>query len=216
MDTTAIESRYSELAESSCCLSCGGAVDHARPRPGETCLDLGSGRGTDVLRMSQEVGDDGFVWGIDVSDGMLEKARSTAEALGVANVRFDKSELEHLPLPKESVDLVVSNCVLNHAQDKGAVWKEIHRVLKPGGRFVVSDIVASATVPDEYRRDPEAVAECWAGADTLEVYLETVESAGLVELEILERSQPYPKGKIEVSSFTLQGWKPSLRRCCGG
>lgn len=216
MDTTAIENRYSQLAESACCLSCGGAVDHAKPRLGEVCLDLGSGRGTDCLRMADEVGADGFVWGIDISDGMLDKARSTADALGIQNVRFDKAPLEKLPIPSASVDLVVSNCVLNHASDKAQVWAEIFRVLKPGGRFVVSDIFASAPVPPEFRNDPEAVAECWAGADTLEVYLQTVSDAGLRDLDLLERSQPYPKGRIEVSSFTLQGWKPKTRCCCGG
>jgi arsenite methyltransferase len=211
-----IAQRYSTLAESSCCLSCGGAADRAKPQPGEVCVDLGSGRGTDVLRMADEVGADGFVWGIDISDGMLEKARATAVRLGTTNVRFEKAELEHLPIPTRSVDLVISNCVLNHARDKAATWGEIARILKPGGRFVVSDIYSSAPVPDKFRQDPEAVAECWAGADTREVYLATVRGAGFSDISVLEESAPYPKGSIEVSSFTLQGWKPEPRRCCGG
>lgn len=215
MTTQEIEKRYSELAESSCCLSCGGAADRARPRPGETCLDLGSGRGTDCLRMAEEVGSDGFVWGIDIADGMLEKARSTASKLGVRNVRFEKAELESLPIPSASVDVVVSNCVLNHARDKSRVWAEIFRVLRPGGRFVVSDIYSSVPVPDKFRRDPEAVAECWAGADTRDVYLATIEAAGLREVVVLEESAPYPKGGIEVSSFTVQGVRPKPRCCCG-
>jgi SAM-dependent methyltransferase len=214
MSTTEIETRYGSLAESTCCLSCGGAVDHAAARPGETCVDLGSGRGTDCLRMAESVGAEGFVWGLDISDRMLEKARSTAAKVGATNVRFEKAELEHLPLPDASVDLVISNCVLNHARDKAAVWREISRILKPGGRFVVSDIYASAPVPAEFRNDPEAVAECWAGADTRDVYLACVVAAGLGALEILDESAPYPKGKIEVSSFTVRGIKPS-RRCCG-
>jgi SAM-dependent methyltransferase len=218
MDTTAIQGRYDALAQETCCLSCGGAADKAEPRPGETCLDLGSGRGTDVLRMAESVGPDGFVWGIDISEGMLEKARATAAKLGVPNVRFDRAELEKLPIPSNSVDLVVSNCVLNHARDKSAVWKEIFRILKPGGRFVVSDIYSSAPVPPEFRDDPEAVAECWAGADTRGVYLATVLGAGLEEIAVLEESAPYPKGRIEVSSFTVRGAKPAptVRRCCGG
>jgi len=216
MDLKAIEERYSGLAESSCCLSCGGAADKAKPALGEVCVDLGSGRGTDCIRMAQDVGADGFVWGIDISDGMLEKARATAGRLGVANVRFEKAELESLPIASGSIDLVVSNCVLNHAADKSKVWAEIARVLRPGGRFVVSDIHSSAPVPDEFRHDPEAVAECWAGADTREVYIATVAAAGFAEVEVLEESAPYPKGGIEVSSFTLQGWKPKPRRCCGG
>jgi ubiquinone/menaquinone biosynthesis C-methylase UbiE len=131
-------------------------------------------------------------------------------------VRFEKALLEKLPIPSNSVDLATSNCVLNHASDKPAVWREIFRVLKPGGRFVVSDIYSSAAVPPEFKDDPEAVAECWAGADTREVYLKTVVDAGFQELSVLEESAPYPKGKIEVSSFTLKGHKPQARRCCGG
>jgi len=216
METKEIEARYSELATGSCCLSCGGAVDHGKPSPGETCVDLGSGRGTDALRMAEEVGPNGFVWGIDIADGMLDLARSTAARLGVSNVRFEKAELEHLPVPSASVDLVVSNCVLNHAADKAAVWAEIFRILRPGGRFAVSDIYSSLPVPEEFRNDPEAVAECWAGADTREVYLKTVQDAGFQELSIRDESDPYPKGAIEVSSFTLLGTKPVLHRCCCG
>ncbi|MEN9306390.1 MAG: hypothetical protein RL173_322, partial [Fibrobacterota bacterium] len=186
------------------------------PFRGEVCVDLGSGRGTDAMRLADDVGSDGLVWGIDISDGMLEKARATAQRLGYSNVRFEKAELENLPIPSMSVDVVISNCVLNHAKDKAKVWTEIERILKPGGRFVVSDIYSSETVPDEFRHDPEAVAECWAGADTREVYLKTVHEAGLQDLSVLEESAPYAKGRIEVSSFTLQGWKPKLRRCCGG
>jgi arsenite methyltransferase len=191
-------------------------VDQGKPTMGEVCVDLGSGRGTDVLRMAEDVGPQGFVWGIDISDGMLDLARSTATRLGVSNVRFEKAELEHLPVPSQSVDLVVSNCVLNHASDKSAVWAEIFRILKPGGRFAVSDIYSSLPVPDEFRHDPAAVAECWAGADTRDVYLRTVQDAGLQELSIRDESAPYPKGSIEVASFTLLGAKPKLRRCCGG
>lgn len=215
MGTREIEVRYSGLATESCCLSCGGAVDHGKPAAGEFCVDLGSGRGTDVLRMADDVGPNGFVWGIDIADGMLDQARSTADRLGIANVRFEKSELEHLPIPSLSVDLVVSNCVLNHASDKPAVWAEIFRILKPGGRFAVSDIYSSLPVPEEFKNDPAAVAECWAGADTSKVYLKTVQNAGFHDLSIRDESDPYPKGSIEVSSFTLLGTKPKLRRCCG-
>lgn len=211
-----IAERYSGLADSSCCLSCGGAAERAKPMHGDVCVDLGSGRGTDAIRMAEDVGPDGFVWGIDISDKMLDKARFTAERLGVANVRFEKAELEKLPIPSMSVDVVVSNCVLNHASDKSKVWSEIERILRPGGRFVVSDIYSSVPVPDEFRQDPEAVAECWAGADTREVYLKTVADAGFDDIKVLDESAPYAKGAIEVSSFTLQGWKPKPRRCCGG
>jgi arsenite methyltransferase len=210
----AIDQRYSALAESSCCLSCGGAVDHGQPLAGEVCVDLGSGRGQDVLRMAEAVGPEGIAYGIDTAAGMLDKARRTAEKLGVSQVRFLQAELDSLPLPNDHVNLVVSNCTINHARDKAAVWREIHRILVPGGRFVVSDIYALEEVPPEYREDPEAVAECWAGADTRDRYLEVVQAAGLTDLTVLEESEPYDKGRIRVASFTLRGSKK--RRCCCG
>jgi arsenite methyltransferase len=203
-----IDKRYSALAESSCCLSCGGAINYSAPFPGEICVDLGSGRGTDVLRLAEEVGKKGFAFGIDVSEGMLSKARRNAEKLGVENVRFIKSELENLPLEDNSVNLVISNCTINHANDKQAVWSEVFRLLKKGGRFVVSDIFSLQDVPEIYRNDPEAVAECWAGAIRKDLYFRILSECGFTKVEILEESLPYPKGKIEVASFTIAGFKP--------
>jgi SAM-dependent methyltransferase len=213
--TEAIDGRYGALAESGCCLSCGGAVYHGEASAGEVCADLGSGRGTDVLRLADEVGAEGFVYGIDLSEGMLEKARRTAERLGVRNVAFIRAELESIPLESGSVDLVVSNCAINHAADKQRVWNEIHRILRPGGRFAVSDIYALEDVPPQYAADPQAVAECWAGAVTREEYLAALERAGLSGVEILEESAPYQKGAIRVASFTVGGFKPAGGCCCG-
>jgi ubiquinone/menaquinone biosynthesis C-methylase UbiE len=208
---TEIDKRYSQLADSSCCLSCGGAIDYAKPQPGEICVDIGSGRGNDVIKMALEAGENGFAYGIDVSDGMLQKANKNAKKIGVSNVKFIHSLLDDLKLPDETADLVISNCTINHAPDKDAVWKEVFRILKKGGRFVVSDIYASETVPDIYANDPTAIAECWAGAVTKDVYLNTLENAGFKEIDILEESTPYPKGNIEVSSFTIYGKK---KACC--
>jgi len=210
----AINLRYSELSEKACCLSCGGAVNHAEPKNGEVCVDLGSGKGLDVIRMAEEVGPDGKAIGIDVSDGMLDTARRRAEKLEVTNAEFIKAELESLPLGDGSVDLVISNCTINHASDKQVVWNEVYRVLKSGGRFVVSDIYSSKPVPEEYRNDPQAVAECWAGAVTRETYAQQLAAAGFSDVQILEESDPYEKGKIEVSSWTIVGVKPSSC-CCG-
>ena len=141
MNTQEIEKRYSELAsDDACCLSCGGAINYSEAKPGEVCVDLGRGRGTDVLRLAETVGENGFVYGIDVADGMIEKASRQAEKLGVKNVKFIKTNLEALPLPNNSVDLIISNCTLNHAENKQLVWDEIFRILKKGGRVVVSDI----------------------------------------------------------------------------
>ena len=214
MEIKEINNRYSQLAESECCLSCGGAINYAEPAIGEVCVDLGSGRGTDVLRMAESVGETGFVYGIDISDGMLEKARLNAEKFGVANVSFVRSELEKLELPDEVADLVISNCTLNHAADKQAVWNEIYRILKKGGRFVISDIYATNPIADEYRNDPVAVAECWAGSVTRAEYIQHLENAGFNSVEIIEESAPYNKGKSQVVSWTIAAKKPSFKCCC--
>ncbi|MBL7006810.1 MAG: methyltransferase domain-containing protein [Spirochaetia bacterium] len=211
--SSAVNLRYSKLAETSCCLSCGGAINHSKVAEGETCVDLGSGRGTDALRMAESVGPEGFVYGIDISEGMLKKAEKNAEKLGTKNVSFLKSNLETIPLEDSSVDLVISNCTINHADNKQTVWNEIFRILKKGGRFVVSDIYSSEPVPEEYKNDPAAIAECWAGSVTRELYAEQLNNAGFSDIHILEESDPYPKGEIEVASWTILGIKPSGCSC---
>ncbi|MCK5157112.1 MAG: methyltransferase domain-containing protein [Spirochaetales bacterium] len=210
---SAINLRYSGLAETSCCLSCGGAISHSKAAEGETCVDLGSGRGTDVIRLAEAVGPEGFVYGVDLSEGMLKKAERNAEKLGVKNTAFLKSNLETIPLDAEIVDLVISNCTINHADDKQTVWNEIFRILKKSGRFVVSDIYSLQPVPEEYKNDPEAVAECWAGSVTREMYADQLKRAGFTDIQILEESNPYPKGEIEVASWTILGIKPSGCSC---
>ena len=214
MEYKEINSRYSELAESSCCLSCGGAINYSEPLPGEVCVDLGSGRGTDVIRLAEKVGEEGFVYGIDISEGMIRKAVSTAERLGIKNVRFIQSPLEKLNLDDKVADLVISNCTINHAADKQVVWNEIFRILKKGGRFVVSDIYSSEPVPEEYRNDPVAVSECWAGSVTRTEYLEQLKNAGFTDIRIIEESKPYVKGKIMVSSWSIAGVRASCKCNC--
>lgn len=211
MNTEQIQVRYSILADDdNCCLSCGGAIDYSKAQQGEICVDLGSGRGTDVIRLAEEVGETGFAYGIDVSEGMLNKAEKNARKLGVDNVRFIKSELEDIKLESNTANLIISNCTINHASDKFKAWSEIERILKNSGRFVVSDIYSIGKVPEEYRNDPQAVAECWAGATTKVDYLETLNRVGFKNIEIIEESSPYKKGRIEVVSFTIVGTK----RCC--
>jgi arsenite methyltransferase len=219
----AIETRYGALAEAACCLSCGSAVGYITAAPGQVCVDLGSGRGTDVLRLAEQVAPGGRAYGIDITEGMLEKARKTALKTGIDNATFLRADLEALPLPDASVDWVTSNCVLNHANDKSKVWREIARILKPGGRFVVSDIYAVEPVPEVHRRDPSAIAECWAGAILKQDYITTIAAAGLVNFEILEEGTPYQKGKAIVASFTIAGARPGASnlaapaakgRCC--
>lgn len=204
---SAINQRYTYLSETTCCLSCGGAINYAKPRPGEVCVDLGSGRGNDVIKMAEEVGEAGFVYGIDISEGMIAKAEANLAKFEVSNAKILKAELEHLPLEIDSVNCIISNCTINHATNKMAVWNEVFRILKPGGRFVVSDIYATSPIPDQYRNDPEAVAECWAGAVTRAEYLTMLEEAGFRNIRIFEESKPYPKGQAEVASFTVSGEK---------
>jgi arsenite methyltransferase len=207
MSLVEINKRYSELAKSDCCLSCGGALNYAEALPNEVCVDLGSGRGTDVMRLAEAVGKKGMVFGIDISEGMIEKASATADRLGVTNAKFIRSNLENLLLDDHIADLVISNCTINHASDKQAVWNEIHRILKKGGRFVISDIYSTSPVPEEYKNDPVAIAECWAGSVTRDEYLKHLESAGFSSVNVIEESAPYEKGKIKVSSWTITGKK---------
>lgn len=214
MNYTEINKRYSDLAESTCCLSCGGALNYAEARLDEVCVDLGSGRGTDVLRLAENVGKDGFVYGIDISDGMIQKAIVTANRLGIINVEFIQSPLETIKLNDDVADLVISNCTINHASDKQAVWNEVFRILKKGGRFVISDIYSSDPVPEEYKNDPVAIAECWAGSVTRDEYLEQLKLAGFSSIRIIEESAPYQKGKVMVSSWTIAGNKPSGKGNC--
>ncbi len=207
MSLVEINKRYSELAKSDCCLSCGGALNYADAQPDEICVDLGSGRGTDVIRLAETVGKNGHVFGIDISEGMIEKASGTAERLGITNARFMHSNLEKISLDDNIADLIISNCTINHAADKQAVWNEIYRILKKGGRFVISDIYSTGPVPEEYKNDPVAIAECWAGSVTRAEYLYQLETAGFSTIRVVEESAPYEKGKITVASWTITGKK---------
>jgi ubiquinone/menaquinone biosynthesis C-methylase UbiE len=211
MSYSEINNRYSKLAESSCCLSCGGALNYSNAVKGEICVDLGSGRGTDVMRLAETVGSEGFVYGIDISEGMIRKAAATADQLEVTNVDFILSPLENINLPANKADLIISNCTINHSSDKQSVWNEINRILKDGGRFVVSDIYSIEPIPGEFRNDPVAISECWAGAVTRDEYLSHLENAGFNSVEVIEESAPYEKGKVLVSSWTIAGTKSPVK-----
>jgi ubiquinone/menaquinone biosynthesis C-methylase UbiE len=208
MDYTEINKRYNNLAETTCCLSCGGALNYSDARPGEVCVDLGSGRGSDVIRLAEIVGAGGIVYGIDISEGMIKKAVDTSKRLGVNNVDFLNSSLEKISLRNNIADLVISNCTINHSSDKQAVWSEVFRILKKGGRFVVSDIYSVNPVPDRYKNDPVAISECWGGSVTRSEYLEHLSNAGFTSVKIIEESEPYEKGKTTVISWTIAGLKP--------
>ncbi len=202
-----IAKRYDSLSQADCCLSCGGALSLAQIGPGDVCVDLGCGKGHDVLRMATLAGSKGFAYGVDISTGMMDTARQNAKKLNLENVDFIYSELEDIRLEDNLADVVISNCTINHSLEQAKVWKEVGRILKKGGYFVVSDIYAIKPVPEQYRNNPDMVAECWAGAVVKEKYVKNLIEAGFEQLEILEESEPYKKGKIEVASFTIKGIK---------
>lgn len=216
MDTethSALRARYDALAaDPHASLSCGGAADLADVRAGDVCADLGCGRGRDVVALARRVGAEGHVYGLDASPAMIEAAAQRARDAGASQVTLRASSLEALALPDASVDWVVSNCALNHARDKALVWREIARVLRPGGRFVVSDIYAVDPIDARYRDDPTAVAECWAGAETRGEYLAHVAAAGLDEVAVLSERAPYVKREATLASFTLTGRKTNAAR----
>jgi SAM-dependent methyltransferase len=145
-------------------LGCGNPTALAELHPGETVLDLGSGGGIDVLLSARRVGPTGKAYGLDMTDEMLELARENQRKAGVENVEFLKGEIESIPLPDDSVDVIISNCVINLSGDKRQVLREAFRVLKPGGRFAVSDVVVRGEVPEEIRRSMELWIGCVAGA----------------------------------------------------
>src|SRR5207344_2412632 len=145
-------------------LGCGNPTDVADLHPGETVLDLGSGGGIDVLLSASRVGPSGKVYGLDMTDEMLSLARENQRKAGATNVEFLKGTIEQIPLPANSVDVIISNCVINLSDNKDAVLREAFRVLKPGGRFAVSDVVVRGDVPADLRRNMELWVGCIAGA----------------------------------------------------
>jgi arsenite methyltransferase len=167
-------------------LGCGAPLEHLDLAPGETVLDLGSGAGIDALIAARRVGPAGRVIGVDMTPEMLSAARRNAEAAGAAQVEFREGRLENLPLDDASVDAVTSNCVINLVPDKSEVFAEIARVLRPGGRLVVSDIVLDGELPKAIVANVLAYVGCVAGAERREVYFRMLADAGLGEIEVLK------------------------------
>lgn len=165
-------------------LGCGNPVALAELRPGETVLDLGSGGGIDVLLSAKRVGPTGKAYGLDMTDEMLELAKQNQKAAGVENVEFLKGEIENIPLPDNSVDVIISNCVINLSPDKGRVFAEAFRVLKPGGRLAIADIVLTRPLPPAVQRHLEVWAGCVAGALHTDEYKAGLLAAGFADPQI--------------------------------
>lgn len=168
-------------------LGCGAPLRAAQVRAGDTVLDLGSGAGFDAFLAAREVGAEGRVIGVDMTPEMIDRARANAGRAGIDNVEFREGLIEALPLDDESVDVVISNCVINLSPDKPAVFREAFRVLRPGGRLAVSDIVLTAPLPAAVQDNLAAYVGCLAGASLIDDYLDAIRAAGFVEPEISTR-----------------------------
>ena len=182
-------------------LGCGNPTALAELKPGEVVLDLGSGGGIDVLLSARRVGPSGKAYGLDMTDDMLALARENQRKAGVTNVEFLKGEIEHIPLPDRSVDVIISNCVINLSSDKDQVLREAFRVLKPGGRFAVSDVVVRGEVPEGIRKSLLLWAGCVAGALSDQDYTSKLAAAGFEGIEI----EPTRVYKGEDARGFLQG-----------
>ena len=169
-------------------VGCGNPTALADLNIGETVLDLGSGAGIDVFLAAHKVGEPGRVIGVDLTEDMVARGRQLAQEHGFGNVEFRQGDIEHLPVDSGSVDIVISNCVINLTPDKLASFTEIHRVLKPGGRILISDLVTAGDLPEDVRRSAAAWADCLAGAMEKEAYLETIRRAGFAEVTAVSES----------------------------
>ncbi len=171
-------------------VGCGNPTAIDALRAGEVVVDLGSGAGFDAFLAARQVGPEGRVIGVDMTDAMLEKARQNARREGYANVEFRKGLIEQLPLEDESVDVILSNCVINLSPEKAAVYREAYRVLRPGGRLMLSDIVLERSLPPEVLKSVDAYLGCVGGASLRGEYMQTIEKAGFREVRI-ERETPF-------------------------
>jgi arsenite methyltransferase len=191
-------------------LGCGLPTQYAGIKPGDTVLDLGSGAGIDVFIAAKSVGPEGHVIGVDMTPEMIQRAWTNAIKGGYRNVEFRLGDIEALPVNDNSIDVVVSNCVINLAPDKRQVFAEIYRVLKSGGRFSISDIVTHGDVPAKIRQDVELWAGCVAGAMDQDVYLQVIRDAGFQDVRVSQiQEYDYPQGvDYGFASITVEGQKP--------
>ncbi|NLB51612.1 MAG: arsenite methyltransferase [Syntrophomonadaceae bacterium] len=206
-------------ADSNMGLGCGNPLAFAGLKEGEVVLDLGSGGGFDCFLARAEVGETGHVIGVDMTPEMIKLARKNAEESGYPNVEFRLGEIEHLPVADESVDVIISNCVINLSLDKEQVFKEVFRVLKPGGRLCVSDIVATAPLPDHIKQDLNLISSCIGGCDYVEDLKVKLINAGFKAIQMIPKDNSRellktwaPSQSIEdfIASYIINAAKASL------
>ncbi|HEX3831842.1 MAG TPA: arsenite methyltransferase [Solirubrobacteraceae bacterium] len=188
-------------------LGCGNPIAIAELHEGETVLDLGSGGGIDVLLSAKRVGPTGLAYGLDMTDEMLDLARRNQAEAGITNVQWLRGHIEEIPLPRDSVDAIISNCVINLSTDKPQVLREAARVLKPGGRFAVSDVIADPDMDDATRSDMQAYTGCLAGALTRDEFTHALLAAGLNDISITETHRVH----ASAASAIVRANKPSGR-----
>ena len=187
-------------------LGCGNPVALASLKPGETVLDLGSGGGFDCFLAARQVGDTGKVIGVDMTPDMVSKARMNAKKIGTNTVEFRLGEIEHLPVADNSADIIMSNCVINLSPDKQKVYGDAFRVLKPGGRLAISDVVATAPLPDEIQQDLALLSACVGGAATIDDTVKMLDEVGFQDIEVI------PK---EESRKLISEWVPGQSKNAG-
>jgi arsenite methyltransferase len=206
-------------AEANLGLSCGNPTAFASLKPGETVVDLGCGAGLDVLLAAAKVGPTGRAIGIDMTLEMIERAQRNAVQQGTTNVTFHLSKIDNLPLPDTSVDCVISNCVINLAPDKRAVFREVFRVLKPGGRVAVSDIALKKPLPEDLAASVAAYVGCIAGAITIDEYRHGLEEAGFAAVQIIGtdadlNAYAQVENQSGCCSPTMQAGETTMSPCC--
>lgn len=200
-------------------LGCGNPVALASLKPGETVVDLGSGGGFDCFLAAKEVGENGRVIGVDMTPDMISKARRNAEKAGTSNIEFRLGEIESLPVADNTADIIMSNCVINLSPDKQSVYRDAYRVLKPGGRLAISDVLATAELPDEIRNDLSLVGACIGGAATIEATESILKEAGFEDIKITPKDSSRDlvrewdpnkskKGLDYVVSAYIEAFKP--------
>jgi SAM-dependent methyltransferase len=191
-------------------LGCGNPTGVAEINPGEIVVDLGSGAGVDCFLAARKVGERGVVIGVDMTEEMVERAMANAKRGNFSNVQFRLGRIDDIPVEANFSDLVISNCVINLAPDKASVFREIYRILRPGGRFCVSDVVSRGNIPDHVRQDMEQWAGCISGALDKDEYLQIIKNAGFEPPMVLSEVD-YDYGKSEgyaLASLTVQAYKP--------
>jgi arsenite methyltransferase len=201
-----IQARYTEESSKNCNLSCGSNLEYLELVSGETILDLGCGRGRETILAADRVGPGGQAVGLDITQAMIDQAKAQAKLTSKNNIKFVLGDIENLPFEDATFHAVMSNCVINHARSKRRAYTEIQRVLKPGGRFVISDAVTKMPLPESIKNDPQAWAECFGGAVTQEEYLASILDAGFAQVQILHQRE-YNKNGYDFVSLTIMGHK---------